>query len=283
MKLCRFGAAGEERPGIVDGQGRIRDLSAHVRDIGPELLSDASLQALARLPIDDLPPVQTPVRLGTPLTGIPKFVAIGLNYRDHAEEAGMAIPEEPIIFMKATSCICGPNDPIIRPPHSSRLDWELELGVVIGRRAQYVPEAEALQYVAGYCIVNDVSERSFQFQSSQWDKGKSNDTFGPIGPWLVTRDEVPDPQNLDMWLEVNGERRQQGNSRTMIFSVAQIVSYCSRYMSLLPGDVICTGTPPGVGMGMKPEPQWLQVGDEVHLWIEGLGEQRQRVVAAPNK
>lgn len=280
MKLCRFGPPGKERPGLLDTDGRIRDLSAHVTDIDASVLAPAALAELSKLDVAGLPVVEEGVRYGVPVAQVRKFIAIGLNYRDHAEEAGMAIPTEPIIFHKAISCLSGPDDDIVQPPHSTKLDWELELGVVIGSEAQYVSEANALGYVAGYCVVNDVSERAFQMQSSQWDKGKGCDTFGPIGPWLVTRDEVADPQNLDMWLDVNGERRQIGNSKTMIFSVAQIVSYCSRYMTLQPGDVICTGTPPGVGMGMKPEPQWLHPGDQIHLWIDGLGEQRQKVVPA---
>jgi 2-keto-4-pentenoate hydratase/2-oxohepta-3-ene-1,7-dioic acid hydratase in catechol pathway len=277
MKLCRYGAPGHEKPGIVDSEGRLHDLSAHLADFTPEELAAERLAGIARLDIDGLPLVEGSPRLAPPLARVSKFIAIGLNYRDHAEEAGLAIPTEPIIFMKATSCITGPNDAIIQPPHSTKLDWELELGVVIGKTARYVDEAHALAHVAGYCIVNDVSERAFQMQSSQWDKGKGCDSFGPIGPWLVTRDEVPDPQKLDMTLAVNGQRRQSGNTATMIFSVARIVAYCSRYMTLVPGDVITTGTPPGVGMGMKP-PQWLKPGDELHLTIEGLGEQRQKVV-----
>ena len=280
MKLCRFGPPGKERPGLLDTNGRIRDLSAHVTDIDAAVLAPAALAELSKLDVSGLPVVEEGVRYGVPVAQVRKFIAIGLNYRDHAEESGMTIPTEPIIFHKAISCLSGPNDDIVQPPHSTKLDWELELGVVIGTEAKYVSEANALDYVAGYCLVNDVSERAFQMQSSQWDKGKGCDTFGPIGPWLVTRDEVADPQNLDMWLDVNGERRQTGNSKTMIFSVAQIVSYCSRYMTLHPGDVICTGTPPGVGMGMKPEPQWLHPGDHIHLWIDGLGEQRQKVVPA---
>lgn len=280
MKLCRFGAPGHEKAGILDREGRIRDLSAHFADLSPEALGDERLAVIANLDIENLPVVEGSPRLGPPVARVPKFIAIGLNYRDHAEEAGLAIPSEPIIFMKATSCIVGANDAIVQPPHSTKLDWELELGVVIGSTARYVDEAQALAHVAGYCIVNDVSERAFQMQSSQWDKGKGCDSFGPIGPWLVTRDEVPDPQNLGMRLELNGELRQSGNTSTMIFSVARIVAYCSRYMTLVPGDVITTGTPPGVGMGMKP-PQWLKPGDELHLSIEGLGEQRQRVVAEP--
>ncbi|MNF55812.1 fumarylacetoacetate hydrolase family protein [Pseudomonas fluorescens] len=280
MKLCRFGPPGKERPGLLDTNGRIRDLSAHVTDIDAAVLAPAALAELSKLDIAELPVVEEGVRYGVPVAQVRKFIAIGLNYRDHAEEAGMAIPTEPIIFHKAISCLSGSNDDIVQPPHSTKLDWELELGVVIGSEAKYVSETNALDYVAGYCVVNDVSERAFQMQSSQWDKGKGCDTFGPIGPWLVTRDEIADPQNLDMWLDINGERRQTGNSKTMIFSVAQIVSYCSRYMTLHPGDVICTGTPPGVGMGMKPEPQWLHPGDQIHLWIDGLGEQRQKVVPA---
>ncbi|VVO62657.1 fumarylacetoacetate hydrolase family protein [Pseudomonas fluorescens] len=280
MKLCRFGPPGKERPGLLDTNGRIRDLSAHVTDIDAAVLAPAALAELSKLDVSGLPVVEEGVRYGVPVAQVRKFIAIGLNYRDHAEESGMTIPTEPIIFHKAISCLSGPNDDIVQPPHSTKLDWELELGVVIGSEAKYVSEANALDYVAGYCVVNDVSERAFQMQSSQWDKGKGCDTFGPIGPWLVTRDEVADPQNLEMWLDINGERRQTGNSKTMIFSVAQIVSYCSRYMTLQPGDLICTGTPPGVGMGMKPEPQWLHPGDQIHLWIDGLGEQRQMVVPA---
>lgn len=280
MKLCRFGLPGKERPGLVDAEGRIRDLSAYITDIDPSVLAPAALAELSKLDVALLPMVEESVRYGVPVSHVRKFIAIGLNYRDHAEEAGMTIPTEPIIFHKAISCLSGPNDDIVQPPHSTKLDWELELGVVIGSEAKYVSEAHALDYVAGYCVVNDVSERAFQMQCSQWDKGKGCDTFGPIGPWLVTRDEIADPQNLDMWLDINGERRQTGNSKTMIFSVAQIVSYCSRYMTLQPGDVICTGTPPGVGMGMQPEPQWLHPGDQIHVWIDGLGEQRQKVVSA---
>ncbi|MDA8156709.1 MAG: fumarylacetoacetate hydrolase family protein [Actinomycetota bacterium] len=279
MKLCRYGEKGQERPGLVDKNGMIRDLSAHLADINAQALDPKSLAAIAALSIAILPVVPGSPRLGIPVTRTSKYIAIGLNYRDHAEEASLAIPTEPLIFLKAINCLSGPNDDIIQPPHSTKLDWELELGVVIGSKAQYVDEPKALDYVAGYCIANDVSDRGFQFQSSQWAKGKGCDSFGPIGPWLVTKDEVPNPQNLDMWLEVNGQRRQTGNTANMIFSVAQIVAYCSRYMTLLPGDVICTGTPPGVGMGTKPEPIWLKPGDAVHLWIDGLGEQRQTVVA----
>lgn len=278
MKLCRYGEKGKEKPAILDQNGRMRDLSGVMADISPETLAPAQLAALARVDLSSLPEVTGGVRVSTPLSGVSKFIGIGLNYRDHAAEAGLPIPDEPLIFMKATTCLSGPYDPIVQPLDSTQLDWEVELGVVIGTRARYVSEADALKYVAGYCVVNDVSERAFQFQSSQWDKGKGCDSFGPVGPWLVTSDEVPDPQKLDMWLDVNGERRQTGNTATMIFSVAQIVAYCSRYMTLMPGDIICTGTPPGVGMGMKPEPQWLQPGDEVRLGIAGLGEQKQTVV-----
>lgn len=279
MKLCRYGAPGAEKPALVDRDGRLRDLSGVCPDIGPRELSPEGLAALAALDPATLPMVAGEPRLGVPFTGISKFICIGLNYSDHAAEAGMAVPSEPIIFLKAPSALSGPDDPIIQPPHSTRLDWEVELGVVIGTTARYVDEAQALDHVAGYCVVNDVSERAFQMQSSQWDKGKGCDTFGPVGPFLVTRDEVPDPQNLDMRLDVNGRRMQAGNTRTMIFGVREIVAYCSRYMTLLPGDIIATGTPPGVGMGMKPEPVWLQPGDVVELEIAGLGRQRQQVKA----
>ncbi len=279
MKLCRYGAPGNERPALIDPQGRLHDLSGHIDDIGPESISPETLQSLAGLSTADLPLVTGTPRLGPPLRGVSKFIGIGLNYRDHAREAGLPLPAEPIIFLKAPSCISGPYDPIRKPAHSTRLDWELELGVVIGSTARQVTEQHALQHVAGYCIVNDVSDRGFQFQSSQWDKGKGCDSFGPIGPWLVTRDEIADPQRLNMWLEINGVRRQAGNTADMIFSVAQIVAYCSCYMTLLPGDIISTGTPAGVGMGQQPEPVWLANGDQTRLWIEGLGEQSQRVVS----
>lgn len=280
MKLVRYGAPGREKPGVLDSQGRIRSLADQVRDIEPSVYSPAGLRRLRELDIESLPLVRSKPRLGVPFVGIGKFVAIGLNYRDHAEESGLPIPTEPVVFNKWTSCISGPTDDIVQPPHSTKLDWEVELGVVIGKPARYVAESEALKYVAGYCVVNDVSERQFQMErGSQWDKGKGCDTFGPIGPWLVTADEVPDPQSLDLWLDVNGKRMQTGNTRAMIFSVKAIVSYCSRFMSLLPGDIITTGTPPGVAMGMK-SPRWLVPGDVVSLGIVGLGEQRQRVVAA---
>jgi 2-keto-4-pentenoate hydratase/2-oxohepta-3-ene-1,7-dioic acid hydratase in catechol pathway len=240
--------------------------------------------ASARVKPETLPIVRGNPRLGVPYAGISKFVAIGLNYSDHAAESNMPIPSEPIIFMKATTCLCGPNDDVVQPKGSTKLDWEVELGVVIGTKAQYVPESKALDYIAGYCVVNDVSERNFQLErGSQWDRGKGCDTFGPVGPWLVTTDEITDPQSLDMWLDVNGEKRQRGNTRTMIFGCANLVSYVSHFMTLLPGDIITTGTPPGVGLGMKPEPKWLKPGDYVTLGIEGLGEQRQRVVAYSGK
>ncbi|HYC46305.1 MAG TPA: fumarylacetoacetate hydrolase family protein [Burkholderiales bacterium] len=279
MKLCRYGNPGAEKPGIIDAAGKIRDVSGIVKDIDAAALSPENLQKLAQTKAESLPLVEGTPRYGVPVCGISKYIAIGLNYSDHAAEANMAVPTEPIIFMKALSSLCGPNDDTVQPKNSTKLDWEVELAVVISRKALYVSEDRALDYVAGYCVANDVSERAFQLQSSQWDKGKGCDTFGPIGPWLVTPDEVPDPQDLDMWLDVNGKRMQSGNTKTMIFGVKKLVSYCSHYMSLLPGDVICTGTPPGVGMGKKPEPVWLKPGDVVTLGIRGLGEQRQRVVA----
>ena len=279
MKLCRYGKNGFEKPGMIDAQGNIRDLSAVVEQIDQGTISPAGLSKLRKIKAETLPLVKGEPRLGVPYVGISKFVAIGLNFADHAREANMAIPPEPIVFMKATTSINGPNDKVIVPKHSTKLDWEVELGVVIGKKAQYVAEDKALDYVAGYCVVNDVSERAFQLQSSQWDKGKGCDTFGPIGPWLVTTDEIRDPQNLDMWLDVNGRRMQKGNTRTMIFGVSKLVSYCSQFMTLLPGDIITTGTPPGVGMGMKPEPVFLKPGDVMNLGIQGLGEQRQDVVA----
>lgn len=279
MKLCRYGKNGFEKPGMIDAQGNIRDLSAVVEQVDQGTISPAGLAKLRKIKAETLPLVKGEPRLGVPYVGISKFVAIGLNFADHAREANMPIPPEPIVFMKATTSINGPNDKVIVPKHSTKLDWEVELGVVIGKKAQYVAEDKALDYVAGYCVVNDVSERAFQLQSSQWDKGKGCDTFGPIGPWLVTTDEIRDPQILDMWLDVNGRRMQKGNTRTMIFGVAKLVSYCSQFMTLLPGDIITTGTPPGVGMGMKPEPVFLKPGDVMNLGIQGLGEQRQDVVA----
>jgi 2,4-diketo-3-deoxy-L-fuconate hydrolase len=279
MKLCRYGKPGYEKPGIIDQDGKLRDLSKVVDNIGPNELSPRGLKMLAKLKPETLPLVNGNPRFGVPYVGIGKFVAIGLNYSDHAKEAGMPIPAEPIVFMKATTCISGPNDDVIQPKNSTKLDWEIELGIVIGTTARYVSEADALSHVAGYAIVNDVSERAFQMATGQWDKGKGFDTAGPIGPWLVTTDEITDPQVLDMALEVNGKRMQTGNTRTMIFSCAKIVSHVSQYMTLLPGDIICTGTPPGVGLGIKPNPVFLKPGDTMKLTIQGLGEQRQKVVA----
>jgi 2-keto-4-pentenoate hydratase/2-oxohepta-3-ene-1,7-dioic acid hydratase in catechol pathway len=281
MKLCRYGKAGYEKPGVIDGEGRLRDLSKVVQNIGPEEISPRQLKTLSKLKPETLPLVNTTPRFGVPYVGIGKFIAIGLNYSDHAKEAGLALPSEPIVFMKATTCINGPSDDVIQPKNSTKLDWEIELGVVIGTQARYVSEADALSHVAGYCIVNDVSERSFQLATTQWDKGKGFDTAGPIGPWLVTTDEITDPQSLEMALDVNGKRMQSGNTRTMVFSVAKIISHVSHYMTLLPGDIIATGTPPGVGLGMKPNPVFLKPGDVMTLTIEGLGEQRQKVVAFP--
>ena len=279
MKLCRYGKPGYEKPGMIDGEGKLRDLSKVVDNIGPNELSPRGLKMLSKLKADSLPLVNGAPRFGVPYVGIGKFVAIGLNYSDHAREAGMAIPTEPIVFMKATTCINGPSDDIVQPRNSTKLDWELELGVVIGSQAKYVSEAAALSHVAGYCIVNDVSERAFQMATTQWDKGKGFDTAGPIGPWLVTTDEIPDPQNLDMALDLNGKRMQTGNTRTMIFGVAKIVSHVSQYMTLMPGDIIATGTPPGVGLGIKPTPMFLKPGDQLKLTIRGLGEQRQKVIS----
>ena len=279
MKLCRYGKPGFEKPGLIDAEGKLRDLSKVIDNIGPNELSPRGLKMLAKVKPETLPVVSNAPRLGVPYVGIGKFIAIGLNYSDHAKEAGMAIPPEPIVFMKATTCISGPNDDVIQPKHSTKLDWECELGIVIGTQAKYVSVEDALAHVAGYCVVNDVSERAFQLVTSQWDKGKGFDTAGPIGPWLVTTDEITDPQVLDMWLDVNGQRMQTGNTRTMIFSCAQIVSHVSQYMTLLPGDIITTGTPPGVGMGIKPNPVFLKPGDVMKLGIEGLGEQTQKVVA----
>ncbi|CAO3440885.1 fumarylacetoacetate hydrolase family protein [Azospirillum endophyticum] len=280
MKLLRHGPRGAEKPGLLDAQGRIRDLSAHVDDIAGRWLLPDGLAEIAALPIDSLPVVDAATRLGPCVAGTGKFVCIGLNYSDHAAETGATVPSEPVIFMKATSTIQGPDDPVEIPRGSVKTDWEVELGVIIGKTAKYVSEAEALDHVAGYCVVNDLSEREFQIErQGQWTKGKSCDTFGPIGPWLVTKDEVPDPQALDMWLEVNGHRYQNGSTRTMVYGVAHIVSYLSQFMSLHPGDVISTGTPPGVGLGLKP-PTYLKPGDRMELEIQGLGRQRQQVRAA---
>jgi 2-keto-4-pentenoate hydratase/2-oxohepta-3-ene-1,7-dioic acid hydratase in catechol pathway len=279
MKLLRHGPKGHEKPGLLDANGRVRDLSALLPDITAATLAPAALAALRGLDPEALPVVPQG-RLAVPWTGMTKFIAIGLNYADHAAESNMPIPKEPIVFMKTVGCAVGANHPVVLPQGSVKADWEVELGIVIGSRARYVSESEALAHVAGYCVVNDVSEREFQLErGSQWDKGKGCDTFGPIGPWLVTSDEVGDPQNLSMWLEVNGHRYQNGSTKTMIFGAAQIVSYLSRFMTLEPGDLITTGTPPGVGMGIKPNPVYLKPGDTMHVCIEKLGEQRQTVHA----
>jgi 2,4-diketo-3-deoxy-L-fuconate hydrolase len=280
MKLLRYGPPGREKPGLLDADGNIRDLSKVVTQIDDAMLSPRNLARLGRVKPATLPIVRGNPRLGVPYAGISKFVAVGLNYSDHAAESNLPIPAEPILFMKATTCLTGPNDDVIQPKGSTKLDWEVELGIVIGTKAQHVPESKALDHVAGYTVVNDVSERAFQMgPGGQWDRGKGCDTFGPVGPLLVTTDELTDPQVLDMWLDVNGEKRQRGNTRTMIFNCAHLVSYISRFMTLLPGDIITTGTPPGVAMGMKPNPVWLKPGDVVTLGIQGLGEQAQRIVA----
>ena len=280
MKLVRYGAIGQEKPGLIDKSGQLRDLSGQVKDFAGEAFSPASLAKIAALDPASLPAVSGKPRIGSPVGGLPKFIAIGLNYSDHAAEVGMPIPAEPIIFMKANNSLCGPNDAVEKPRGSTKLDWECEIAIIIGTRAKYVSEADALNYVAGYAVCNDVSERNFQLERlGQWTKGKSHDTFGPLGPWLVTKDEIPNVQKLSMWLDVNGKRCQTGSTATMIFGCAKIVSYVSQFMTLLPGDIITTGTPPGVGSGMKP-PKFLNVGDVVTLGIEGLGEQRQEIVAA---
>ena len=280
MKLLRYGPQGTEKPGMMAADGTIRDLSGHIDDLAGAELSDAALDQLRAIDVNSLPVVEGSARLGPCVGNIGKFVCIGLNYADHAAESGMALPEEPVIFFKATSAITGPNDDVEIPRHSVKTDWEVELGVVIGKAAKYISKKEALDHVAGYCVINDLSERDFQLhRSGQWVKGKSADTFGPIGPWMVTRDEVPDPQNLAMYLEVNGHRHQDGSTKTMHFDVATIVSHLSQFMSLQPGDVISTGTPPGVGMGQKPE-TYLKPGDVIELEIEGLGKQRQNVGAS---
>jgi len=278
MKLVRYGRPGKEKPGLIDEEGKLRDLSGVIADVDASQLSAKALRKLAKLDQASLPLVRGNPRFGVPLTGVGKFIGIGLNYSNHAAEAGMALPTEPVVFMKAISSLSGPDDPILLPKGSKKTDWEVELGVVIGTRARYVSEEQALDHVAGYCVVNDVSERAYQLERGpQWDKGKGCDTFGPVGPWLVTCDEVLDAQRLDLYLEVNGKRMQTGSTETMIFSVAHLVSYLSRFMTLEPGDIIATGTPPGVGMGRKPQ-RFLKKGDVVRLGIAGLGEQQQEVI-----
>ena len=281
MKLLRYGPAGQEKPGLLDANGTLRDLSAHVADIDGTVLSADALATLRALDTATLPAVEGSPRLGACVGRIGKFICIGLNYADHAAEFGLAVPSEPVVFNKWLSAVVGPNDDVRIPRGSKKTDWEVELGVVIGKAASYIEEADALDHVAGYCVINDVSEREYQIErGGTWDKGKGCDTFGPIGPWLVTADEVPDPQTLGLWLEVDGHRYQDGNTRTMVFGVAHLVAYLSRFMTLHPGDVISTGTPPGVGMGCKPEPVYLRPGQTMRLGIDGLGEQRQRTVAA---
>lgn len=280
MKLMRYGAKGAEKPALIDAQGQVRDLSSVVADITAQTLTPAGLAQLRALDPSSLPLVAQPGRVAPPWTGMGKFICIGLNYADHAAESGLPVPAEPVIFMKTTSAVVGCNDPVVLPQDSVKTDWEVELGVVIGQKARYVTEADAMKHVAGYCVVNDVSEREYQIErGGTWDKGKGCDTFGPVGPWLATADEIPNPQDLEMWLEVNGKRYQNGSTRTMVFGVAQLVAYVSRFMTLYPGDLISTGTPPGVGMGQKPAPVYLKAGDEMKLGIAGLGEQRQRVHA----
>lgn len=279
MKLVRYGNVGTERPGLIDAEGMLRDLGHVIPDVGPAQLAPDVLSQLAALDVSHLPVVSGKPRLGCPVTGVSKFLGIGLNYSDHAAETGSPIPEEPIIFTKTVSCLQGPDDEIMLPKDSTNTDWEVELGIVIGSKASYVSEADALKYVAGYVLANDVSEREYQLKrGGTWDKGKGCDTFGPLGPWLVTKDELPEPNNLDLWLDVNGERMQTGHTSKMIFNVIEIVSYVSRFMTLMPGDVIVTGTPPGVGLGMKP-PKFLKAGDKVTVGGQGLGTQNQRVVA----
>ncbi|EGT3596751.1 TPA: fumarylacetoacetate hydrolase family protein [Serratia marcescens] len=281
MKLLRYGQPGQERPGMLDTQGRLRDLSQHIADVGGAALLPASLAKLRALDSATLPLVEGQPRIGACVGGIGKFICIGLNYADHAAETGAAIPEEPVVFNKWTSAVIGPYDRVEIPRGSQKTDWEVELGVVIGLGGRYISEADAMRHVAGYCVINDVSEREYQIErGGTWDKGKGCDTFGPIGPWLVTADEIADPHSLNLWLEVDGKRYQDGNTSTMIFRIPQIVSYLSRFMSLQPGDVISTGTPPGVGMGQKPQPVYLRAGQTMRLGIEGLGEQRQQTVQA---
>lgn len=279
MRLLRYGPAGHEQPGLLDAHGRIRSLAANIPDLTPQHLSAAALGRLAAIDPASLPVVPGNPRLGVPFAGSRKFIAIGLNYADHAAESNLPLPTEPVIFSKAVSCLQGPNDDVMIPKGSKKTDWEVELGVVVGTLARHIEEAKALEHVAGYCVVNDISEREYQLErGGTWDKGKGCDTFGPVGPWLVTRDEVDDVQNLDMWLDVNQQRMQTGNTHTMIFTVAKIVSYVSHFMTLEPGDIITTGTPPGVGMGRKPEPVYLTAGDAMRLGISRLGEQRQSVI-----
>ncbi|MDD1506797.1 ureidoglycolate lyase [Pseudomonas sp. CNPSo 3701] len=281
MKLLRYGAKGAEKPGLLDADNQIRDLSGHVADIAGDVLTPAGLAALTKIDVASLPVVTGNPRIGACVGQVGKFVCIGLNYADHAAESGMDVPKEPIIFNKWTSAICGPNDAVEIPRGSTKTDWEVELGVVIGKGGRYIDEANAMDHVAGYCVINDVSEREWQLErGGSWDKGKGFDTFGPLGPWLVTRDEIADPHNLDMWLEVDGHRYQQGNTRTLIFNLPQLIAYLSRCMSLQPGDVISTGTPPGVGLGIKPNPVFLRAGQTIRLGIAGLGEQQQVTVQA---
>ena len=280
MKLLRYGPVGQEKPGTLDSEGRIRDLSGIVADITPDQLWGEGLAALKAVDPETLPLVEGAPRYGVPVNGVRKFIAIGLNFADHAAESNLPIPEEPVVFTKAVSCLTGPNDTVVIPRGSEKTDWEVELGIVIGKRASYVEQADALDHVAGYVLINDVSERAFQTErGGTWDKGKGCDTFGPVGPWIVTPDEIGDVQQLDMWLDLNGKRMQTGNTKTMIFGVAEIVSYVSQFMTLEPGDLITTGTPPGVGLGQKPEPFYLKAGDVMELGIEKLGVQRQQVVA----
>ena len=280
MKLVRYGKSGQEKPGLVDKEGKLRDLSGHIKDIGPAQLSRKELAKLSKIKPESLPLVKGKPRFGVPVQGVDKFLAIGLNYSDHAAESNMPIPKEPIMFIKANTSLSGPNDDVMLPKGSKKSDWEVELGVVIGTKAQYVSKKDALKHVAGYCVVNDVSEREYQLErGGTWDKGKGCDTFGPVGPWLVTADEIKDPQKLGMWLDVNGKRYQTGSTKTMIFDVATIISYASQFMTLMPGDIITTGTPPGVGAGVKPKARFLKAGDVMALGIEGLGEQKQKVIA----
>ena len=278
MKLVRFGAAGDEKPGVIDEHGNLRDLSAYIEDITAQNLSDEKLSELSKINLNTLPIMDKSTRLGACVSGVGKFICIGLNYADHAKEAGMEVPPEPVIFMKATSAICGPTDPILLPRGSVKTDWEVELAVVIGKKAKYVELEDAMSYVAGYAASNDISERTYQLEGSgHWTKGKSCDSFGPLGPYLVTKDEIPDPQNLSMWLSVNGQKMQDGSTSTMVYGVAFLVHYISQFMSLMPGDIISTGTPPGVGLGMTP-PVYLKPGDIVTLGVEGLGEHNQTVI-----